>query len=158
MKKIIAGILIGAMVLSLSACNHTPTEDSLIYETKSSSTASMSESTSSATESSASSSQIQPEKPIAPSGWKYPEIDLSKGKYTAEKLDFGEISPIVDVKTGFFIVQRAVIDLEYADKNIAIFVDYYLGRKFNEMVAEIEKDMEIELSDFWKDLKLDDIK
>ncbi len=75
----------------------------------------------------------------------------------AEKLDFGEISPIIDVKTGFFIVQRYVIDLEYADKNIAIFVDYYLGRKFNEMVAEIEKSMEIELSDFWNNLRLDDI-
>ncbi len=76
----------------------------------------------------------------------------------ADKLGFGEISPIIDVKDGFFIVQRAEIDLEYADKNIEIFVEYYLGRKFNEMVAEIEKNMKMEFSDFWNGLKLDDIK
>ncbi len=76
----------------------------------------------------------------------------------AEKLDYGEISPIIDVKDGFFIVQRAEIDLEYADENIEIFVEYYLGRRFNEMVAEIEKNMKMEFSDFWNGLKLDDIK
>lgn len=75
-----------------------------------------------------------------------------------EKLDFGGISPIIDVKDGFFIVQRAEIDLDYADKNIEIFVDYYVARKFNELVSEIEKSMKMEFSDFWNDLTLDDIK
>ncbi len=75
-----------------------------------------------------------------------------------DELEVGEISPIIDVKDGFFVVQRIDIDLEYAKENVAVFVDYYLGRKFNEMVAEIEKEMEIELTDFWKNLKLDDIK
>ena len=95
MKKIIAAILIGATALSLTACSNATPEDSLTYETKASSTldstldstANTSKSTSSATESS-SASQAQPEKPIAPSGWEYPEINLSEGKYTAEKLDF----------------------------------------------------------------------
>ena len=76
----------------------------------------------------------------------------------AEKLDFGGISPIIDVKYGFFIVQRAEIDFEYADKNIDIFVDFYVASKFNEMVSEIKESMKMEFSDFWKDLKLDDIK
>ena len=102
MKKIIASILIGVMALSLSACNHTPQEDSLIYETKSSSAASLSESTSSATESSASSSQTQPEKLIAPSDWEYPSIDLSKGKYTAEKLDFDACARNFGYKSGTY--------------------------------------------------------
>ena len=75
-----------------------------------------------------------------------------------EKLDFGGISAIIDVKDGFFIVKRELIDLDYANDNMGIFVDYYLGRKFNEMVAEIEKNMKIEFSDFWNDLKLGDIK
>lgn len=75
-----------------------------------------------------------------------------------DELDYGEISSIIDVKTGYFIVLREKIDLDYANKNIATFVDYYIARVFNEMVDEIQKDMKIELSDFWKELKLDDIK
>lgn len=75
-----------------------------------------------------------------------------------EKLKVGEISPIVDVKDGFFIVQRIDIDMEYAKKNVAVFLDYYLGRVFNEMVAEIQENMEMEFSDFWNTLKIDDIK
>lgn len=75
-----------------------------------------------------------------------------------EELEIGEISPIIDVKTGFFIVKREKIDLDYANKNIATFVDYYIARRFNELVNEIQKDMKIELSDFWNNLKLDDIK
>ena len=75
-----------------------------------------------------------------------------------EKLQIGEISPIIDVKDGFFIVKRENIDLEYAEKNIAIFIDHYVARKFNEMVAEIESGMKIEPTDFWNNLKLDDIK
>ena len=102
MKKIIASILIGVMALSLSACNHTPQEDSLIYETKASSTSSTSESTSSTTESSSSSQQVQPEKPLAPSGWEYPAIDLSEGKYTAEKLDFDACARNFGYKAGTY--------------------------------------------------------
>ena len=44
-----------------------------------------------------------------------------------EKLKVGEISPKVDVKDGIFIVQRIDIDMEYAKKNVAVFLDYYLG-------------------------------
>lgn len=76
----------------------------------------------------------------------------------AEKLEIGGISPIIDVKDGFFIVQRIDIDLQYAEKNIDVFVDYYLGRKFNEMVAEIQENMKMEFTDFWNNLKIDDIK
>lgn len=76
----------------------------------------------------------------------------------AEKLEIGEISPIVDVKDGFFIIQRIALDLEYAEKNVALFADQYLARRFNEMVAEIEKDMEMVFTDFWNGLTLDDIK
>ncbi|MBQ7778949.1 MAG: peptidylprolyl isomerase [Clostridia bacterium] len=81
-----------------------------------------------------------------------------KVENAVEELEYGEISPIIDVKTGFFIVKRETIDLEYANKNIATFADYYVARRFNEMVAEIQKDMKMEFSDFWKNLKLDDIK
>ncbi len=75
-----------------------------------------------------------------------------------EKLDYGEISPIIDTNVGFFIVQRSEIDLEYANENIATFIDYYVARIFNEMVAEIRENMKMEFSDFWNNLKLDDIK
>ena len=81
-----------------------------------------------------------------------------KVEKAVEELDFGEISPIIDVKTGFFIVKRETIDLDYAEKNIATFADYYVARRFNEMVDEIKNDMEMEFSDFWNNLKLDDIK
>ena len=76
----------------------------------------------------------------------------------AEKLEIGEISPIVDVKDGFFIVQRIAIDMDYATENVGVFADQYLARRFNEMVAEIENEMKIELTDFWNGLTLDDIK
>jgi hypothetical protein len=76
----------------------------------------------------------------------------------AEKLAVNGVSPIIDVKDGFFIVQRIDIDMEYAKKNVSVFLEYYLGRRFNEMVADIESEMTTELSDFWNNLKLDDIK
>ena len=45
-----------------------------------------------------------------------------------------------------------------ADDASLVVVEYYLARKFNEMVADIESEMEMEFTDFWNGLKLDDIK
>ena len=75
-----------------------------------------------------------------------------------EQLKVGEISPIIDVKSGFFIVLREDIDMDHARDEINTFTDYYVARIFNEMVAKIEGTMKIEASDFWNSLKLDDIK
>ncbi len=138
MKKFIAGILMGALALSFSACNHSLPEDSLTYETKASSTSSTSESTSSTTEStssttesSSSSLQVQPEKPIAPSGWEYPAIDLSEGKYTAEKLDFDACARNFGYKVGTYEYEyfRALSGISFyariASKHVSSVVKNY---------------------------------
>ena len=106
MKKVITGILIGAMALCFAACNDVTPEDSLIYDTKvssvSSTISSVSESTSSETESSSSLPQVQPEKPIAPSSWEYPAIDLSEGKYKSEKIDFDACARSFGYRSGTY--------------------------------------------------------
>ncbi len=75
-----------------------------------------------------------------------------------EKLQSGEMSEIIDDGGGLFIVKRHDVDMEYAENNMDDFVEQYLARRFNEMVEEIKKDMKITYSDFWTNLKLDDIK
>lgn len=73
-----------------------------------------------------------------------------------EKLDGGEISPVIETSFGFFIVQRLDIDMEYVEENLNDFADQYAGRVFNEMVLNIKAEMKIEYSDFWNNLKISD--
>ena len=89
MKKVMASILIGAMVLSFIACNNSISEDYLIYDTRSGSESSgIADTRESTSESALPSVTTLPEKkPIAPSDWEYPKIDLSEGKYTPTALD-----------------------------------------------------------------------
>ncbi len=65
------------------------------------------------------------------------------------KLGSGEVSPIIETASGFYIIQKLNIDMEYVEKNLDEFVYLYMARRFNEMVADIEKDMKIEYSDIW---------
>ncbi len=75
-----------------------------------------------------------------------------------ELIGEGEITPIIDVSEGYFIIQRLGIDIEYAEENLNTLADYYVARRFNEMVEEVKNSLKIETGDFWNNLKLDDIK
>ena len=106
MKKIIAGILAIMMIFFFVACGVTPPpEDSMTYDTKESDTTNPTETSVTAdTTSPATNPSAQPtwEKPVAPSGWEYPEIDLSEGKYTATKLDFDASAREFGCKVGTY--------------------------------------------------------
>ena len=106
MKKLIAGILACAMALSFASCrNSSEPEDSLSYDTWDRNTTRPTEA-SSATSTTNPSLQPTWEKPIAPSGWKYPEIDLSEGKYTALDTD-------PDISAKKFGYQAGTYEYEY---------------------------------------------
>lgn len=106
MKKLIAGILAGAMVLSFASCrNSSEPEDSLSYDIQDRNTTRPTEA-SSATSTTNPSLQPTWEKPIAPSGWEYPEIDLSEGKYTALDTD-------PDISAKKFGYQAGTYEYEY---------------------------------------------
>ena len=102
MKKLIAGILAGAMVLSFASCrNSSEPEDSLSYDTQDKNTTRPTEA-SSATSTTNPSVQPTWEKPVAPSGWEYPEIDLSEGKYTPTTLDPDALASKLGYKDGTY--------------------------------------------------------
>lgn len=102
MKKLIAGILAGAMALSFASCrNSSEPEDSLSYDTQDRNTTRPTEA-SSATSTTNPSVQPTWEKPVAPSGWEYPEIDLSEGKYTPTTLDLDALARKLGYKDGTY--------------------------------------------------------
>ncbi len=86
-------------------------------------------------------------------GSKVPEFEEA-----VENIGSGEIAPILDLKTGFFVIKRLNIDLEYVEDNLYRFTDMYLAKAFNNMIADLEKDMEISYGDVWNNLTIDSVK
>ncbi|MBR6745607.1 MAG: hypothetical protein IKM00_10405 [Clostridia bacterium] len=104
MKKIIAGILTIMMMLSFTACSTDPiSEDPMTYDTQNK-TSRTEASASTDTSPSTTNPSAQPiwEKPVAPSGWEYPEIDLSEGKYTPSALDPAALARKLGYKDGTY--------------------------------------------------------
>jgi len=102
MKKIIAIMLMGTLLLSFASCrNSSEPEDSLSYDTQDRNTTRPTEA-SSATSTTNPSVQPTWEKPVAPSGWEYPEIDLSEGKYTPTTLDPDALARKLGYKDGTY--------------------------------------------------------
>jgi len=105
MKKLIAGILAGAMVFSFASCITSPEpEDSLSYDTQNRSTTRPTRPTESSFAMSTTNSSAPPtwEMPAAPSGWEYPEIDLSEGIYTPTALDPAALARKLGYKDGTY--------------------------------------------------------
>lgn len=75
-----------------------------------------------------------------------------------EKLEENEISGVLELREGYFIIQRLPIEDEYVTNNFNDFVEMYVARIFNEMVIELEKTVTIKTSKLWDDLKITDIK
>lgn len=75
-----------------------------------------------------------------------------------ESIGSGEIAPILDLKTGFFVIKRLNIDLEYVEENLYRFTNMYLAKAFNNMVLDIQKDMEVSYGEIWNSLTIDSIK
>lgn len=76
----------------------------------------------------------------------------------AEKLEIGQISNVLTLDNSYFIIERCTLNDEYIEENFSDFVTQYKARVFNEMVSELEKSMEKEYSDIWKNLKIEDVK
>lgn len=86
-------------------------------------------------------------------GSKVPEFEEA-----VEGLGSGEVSGVIDLKTGFFVIKRLNIDLDYVEDNLYRFTDMYMARVFNEMITDLEGDMEISYGEVWNNLTIDSVK
>ncbi len=75
-----------------------------------------------------------------------------------EKLDENEISGVIELNEGYFIIQRLPLEEEYVNKHFGEFVEMYVARVFNEMVTELEKTVTVKTSKLWDNLKITDVK
>ena len=71
-----------------------------------------------------------------------------------EELEENEISEVIDMGYGYFIVQRLPIDSEYAEKNLDEFRESYLARLFNDMVDEQMAKIEVKYEDLYSELSV----
>lgn len=83
---------------------------------------------------------------------------VSEAEDEIEKLKENEMSGVLELSAGFFIIQRLPLDNEYIEENFSDFVNMYTARIFNEMVAKLEKNMKIKTSELWDNLSINDVK
>ena len=83
---------------------------------------------------------------------------VSEAEVEIEKLKENEMSGVLELSAGFFIIQRLPLEDEYIEDNFSDFINMYTARIFNEMVAELEGKMKIKTSDFWDNLSIGDVK
>ena len=83
---------------------------------------------------------------------------ISNIEEEVEKLNENEISGIVEVYQSYIILQRLPLEDEYVEENFSDFIEMYVARVFNEMVAEIKETITVKTSQIWDNLKITDVK
>lgn len=73
---------------------------------------------------------------------------------TVSDMEIGEISPIIDTDSGYFIIRRYKIDERYISENMGDMEEKYLAGRFNEMVEKMIDELEVEYTKLYGKLNV----
>jgi hypothetical protein len=85
---------------------------------------------------------------------------FTRGEYAEEyedaafDLEIGEVSDIIQLEEGFYILQRQPLEQDYLVNNLGELLQRYQYAQVETLVRDLQKDIVVELNDFGKSINL----